>query len=314
MATGTAAEQIIDVVTPAAGESVSEGTILEWHVKVGDFIKSNDTIVEISTDKVDLELPSPASGIATEIPDRRGRDGDRRQVIARTQPVMRRRQRRRARRRRARARAGPSAPYSHPDTQPAAARRFPTRCAAEQRAAPTAARRRQRHRRRARRPRRRSPNAALAEALTSQLWPGAVPVELRSPTCRLQSGSSALAVRRRAPARRPTAGTRDGNRGQRRAEEWRRRGAARHMEQRVRSPLPPASASPTVRCPTRAARAQGGGAQRCPTHLIACDRSRRDRDAVMTNHWRSRRAPHRVRDGQEPRAGGDVEKRGSRTR
>src|SRR6476469_2478726 len=67
MATGTTAEQIIDVVTPAAGESVSEGTVLEWRVKVGDFIKATDTIVEISTDKVDVELPSPASGTVTEI-------------------------------------------------------------------------------------------------------------------------------------------------------------------------------------------------------------------------------------------------------
>src|ERR1700681_1008523 len=67
MATGTTAQQIIEVVTPAAGESVTEGTILEWHVKVGDFIKADDTIVEISTDKVDLELPSPASGTVTEI-------------------------------------------------------------------------------------------------------------------------------------------------------------------------------------------------------------------------------------------------------
>jgi 2-oxoglutarate decarboxylase len=67
MATGTTAEQIIDVVTPAAGESVTEGTILEWHVKVGDFIKANDTIVEISTDKVDVELPAPATGTVTEI-------------------------------------------------------------------------------------------------------------------------------------------------------------------------------------------------------------------------------------------------------
>ena len=45
MATGTTAQQIIDVVTPAAGESVSEGTILEWHVKVGDFIRATDTII-----------------------------------------------------------------------------------------------------------------------------------------------------------------------------------------------------------------------------------------------------------------------------
>src|SRR5271154_5345288 len=67
MATGTTAQQTVDVVTPAAGESVTEGTILEWHVKVGDFIKADDTIVEISTDKVDVELPAPASGTVSEI-------------------------------------------------------------------------------------------------------------------------------------------------------------------------------------------------------------------------------------------------------
>src|SRR5438552_12440927 len=83
MATGTTAEQIIDVVTPAAGESVSEGTILEWHVKVGDFIKVNDTIVEISTDKVDLELPSPGSGTVTEILIDEGETVTVGQVIAR---------------------------------------------------------------------------------------------------------------------------------------------------------------------------------------------------------------------------------------
>src|SRR5439155_21652299 len=83
MATGTAAEQIIDVVTPAAGESVSEGTILEWHVKVGDFIKANDTIVEISTDKVDIELPSPGTGTVTEILIGEGETVTVGQVIAR---------------------------------------------------------------------------------------------------------------------------------------------------------------------------------------------------------------------------------------
>src|SRR6185437_2470912 len=67
MATGTTAEQIIDVVTPAAGESVTEGTILEWHVKVGESIKVDATIVEISTDKVDVELPAPASGVVSEL-------------------------------------------------------------------------------------------------------------------------------------------------------------------------------------------------------------------------------------------------------
>jgi multifunctional 2-oxoglutarate metabolism enzyme len=67
MAASTATGQIIDVVTPAAGESVTEGTILEWRVKAGDFIKRDDTIVEISTDKVDVELPSPASGVVSEL-------------------------------------------------------------------------------------------------------------------------------------------------------------------------------------------------------------------------------------------------------
>ena len=67
MASSTTARQIIDVVTPSAGESVSEGTILEWHVAVGDAVALDDTIVEISTDKVDVELPSPASGTVIEL-------------------------------------------------------------------------------------------------------------------------------------------------------------------------------------------------------------------------------------------------------
>src|SRR3954469_15031439 len=83
MATGTTAEQIIDVVTPAAGESVSEGTILEWRVKVGGFIKVTDTIVEISTDKVDMELPAPAAGTITEILVEEGDTVTVGQVIAR---------------------------------------------------------------------------------------------------------------------------------------------------------------------------------------------------------------------------------------
>ncbi|HEY7933141.1 MAG TPA: multifunctional oxoglutarate decarboxylase/oxoglutarate dehydrogenase thiamine pyrophosphate-binding subunit/dihydrolipoyllysine-residue succinyltransferase subunit [Solirubrobacteraceae bacterium] len=62
-----AGSEIVDVVTPAAGESVTEGTILAWHVAVGESIKAGDTIVEISTDKVDVELPAPASGTLREI-------------------------------------------------------------------------------------------------------------------------------------------------------------------------------------------------------------------------------------------------------
>src|ERR1700685_3210659 len=83
MATSTSAVQTIDVVTPAAGESVTEGTILEWRVKGGDSIKVDDTIVEISTDKVDVELPSPASGTVSEILVEEGETVTVGQVIAR---------------------------------------------------------------------------------------------------------------------------------------------------------------------------------------------------------------------------------------
>src|SRR5580692_1586485 len=83
MATSTPAVQTIDVVTPAAGESVTEGTILEWRVKVGDQIKVDDTIVEVSTDKVDLELPSPATGVVSEILVEEGDTVTVGQVIAR---------------------------------------------------------------------------------------------------------------------------------------------------------------------------------------------------------------------------------------
>src|ERR1700749_4989625 len=67
MATGPTGVRTVDVVTPSAGESVTEGTILEWRVKVGDAIKVDDTIVEISTDKIDVELPSPATGTVSEL-------------------------------------------------------------------------------------------------------------------------------------------------------------------------------------------------------------------------------------------------------
>jgi multifunctional 2-oxoglutarate metabolism enzyme len=83
MATSTTAEQTIDVVTPAAGESVTEGTILEWHAQVGEEIKVDDTIVEISTDKVDVELPSPATGTVSEILAQEGDTVTVGQVIAR---------------------------------------------------------------------------------------------------------------------------------------------------------------------------------------------------------------------------------------
>src|SRR4051794_11775077 len=75
--------EIIDIVTPAGGESVTEGTILEWAVKVGDVVADGDTVVEISTDKVDMELPAPAAGRITEIVAEEGETVTVGQVIAR---------------------------------------------------------------------------------------------------------------------------------------------------------------------------------------------------------------------------------------
>lgn len=57
----------IDVIMPQMGESVVEGTILKWLVHEGDRVEKEQSIVEISTDKIDTEVPSPVSGIITKI-------------------------------------------------------------------------------------------------------------------------------------------------------------------------------------------------------------------------------------------------------
>ena len=82
-ATAQSGGKTVDIVTPTGGESVTEGTILEWSVKVGDTVKDGDTVVEISTDKVDMELPAPASGTITEILAQDGETVSVGQVIAR---------------------------------------------------------------------------------------------------------------------------------------------------------------------------------------------------------------------------------------
>jgi pyruvate dehydrogenase E2 component (dihydrolipoamide acetyltransferase) len=57
----------IDVKMPKLGESLTEGTVLKWWKKVGDSIKKDETLLEVSTDKVDSEIPSPADGSVVEI-------------------------------------------------------------------------------------------------------------------------------------------------------------------------------------------------------------------------------------------------------
>ena|SRR3989339_383867 len=65
--TTEAGEGIIEITMPKMGESVMEGTIIKWYKKIGDPVKKDETIFEISTDKVDTEIPSPEEGILTEI-------------------------------------------------------------------------------------------------------------------------------------------------------------------------------------------------------------------------------------------------------
>jgi pyruvate dehydrogenase E2 component (dihydrolipoamide acetyltransferase) len=57
----------IDVVMPQMGVSVSEGTLVEWHKQPGDWVEYEEPVCDISTDKIDTEVPSPATGRLTEI-------------------------------------------------------------------------------------------------------------------------------------------------------------------------------------------------------------------------------------------------------
>src|SRR3954447_22112206 len=57
----------VQITLPAMGESVTEGTVLEWRKQVGDRVEADEPIVDVSTDKVDAEVPAPASGTLTAI-------------------------------------------------------------------------------------------------------------------------------------------------------------------------------------------------------------------------------------------------------
>ncbi len=72
----------IDVIMPKMGESLQEGTILKWLKSVGDIIERDEMILEISTDKVDTEVPSPVAGILADILANEGDTVDVGSVIA----------------------------------------------------------------------------------------------------------------------------------------------------------------------------------------------------------------------------------------
>jgi pyruvate dehydrogenase E2 component (dihydrolipoamide acetyltransferase) len=58
---------IIDIKMPQMGESVTEGTLVRWLKKVGERVKHDEPLLEISTDKVDTDIGSPAAGVIVEI-------------------------------------------------------------------------------------------------------------------------------------------------------------------------------------------------------------------------------------------------------
>ena len=100
-----------DIEMPQLGETVTEGTITRWFKQVGDAVAEDEPLFEVSTDKVDSEVPSPMAGHAQRDPGRRGRH---------------RRRRHRAgphRRRRRRAGTGSRAEQAAEAETPAAARR-----------------------------------------------------------------------------------------------------------------------------------------------------------------------------------------------
>jgi pyruvate dehydrogenase E2 component (dihydrolipoamide acetyltransferase) len=62
-----ATDTVVEVVMPQMGVSVSEGTVTRWLRNVGDAVQADETLLEISTDKVDTEVPSPGTGVLLEI-------------------------------------------------------------------------------------------------------------------------------------------------------------------------------------------------------------------------------------------------------
>ena len=58
---------IVDIIMPKMGESINEGTILEWRKEIGDSVQLDEILLEIGTDKVDSEIPSSVAGILVEI-------------------------------------------------------------------------------------------------------------------------------------------------------------------------------------------------------------------------------------------------------
>ncbi|MEP6508233.1 MAG: 2-oxoglutarate dehydrogenase, E2 component, dihydrolipoamide succinyltransferase [Gemmatimonadales bacterium] len=73
---------LVDIIMPQMGESIAEGTLSKWLKKVGDEVKRDEPLFEISTDKVDAEIPSPSAGVITEILVKEGETVEVQTVVA----------------------------------------------------------------------------------------------------------------------------------------------------------------------------------------------------------------------------------------
>ena len=65
----------MNVLMPQLGETVTEGTVANWHKKVGDKVAADEIILDIETDKVSMEIPAPTAGVITRDPRARRHDG-----------------------------------------------------------------------------------------------------------------------------------------------------------------------------------------------------------------------------------------------
>ena len=61
-----------DILVPVLGESITEATVSKWLKKVGENVKADEPVVELETDKVNLEVPSPINGVLSEIKTKEG--------------------------------------------------------------------------------------------------------------------------------------------------------------------------------------------------------------------------------------------------
>lgn len=80
-------ETLVEIFMPQMGISVSEGTILEWRKQVGDLVQADETICDVTTDKVDVEIPCPATGVLARITAEPGETVPVGQTIAEIQPA-----------------------------------------------------------------------------------------------------------------------------------------------------------------------------------------------------------------------------------